>query len=369
MGPKGFDMEAAPIQVLHVEDDPIQALLVRELTAHSSSGSYHIHNAVSLATGLERLQQGGIDLILLDLSLGDSHGIDTLRTVHSRASSIPIIVFTGSDDESMAVASLKEGAQDYLIKGQARRDAILRSMRYAVERHRMEQELERERTLTRHIVLEAPTLICGIEPDGTTKFMNRAVEQVTGYDAHEVVGRNWWTLFYPGESARQVDGLLEAFARLGQVKDYEMALTCKDGTSRTISWNSVNRLDKMGRISEIIGIGSDVTERIRVSDALRRSEAFYHSLVESLPQNIFRKDLDGRFTFANQRFCIELELPLNRIIGSTDRDFFPPALADKYRADDQRVIATGELFETVEEYQPPEGPKEYVQVRKTAIRD
>jgi two-component system sensor histidine kinase/response regulator len=103
--------------------------------------------------------------------------------------------------------------------------------------------------------------------------------------------------------------------------------------------------------------------------ALRESEALFHSLVESLPQNIFRKDLEGRFTFANQRFCATLDRPLDQILGKTDLDFFPAELAEKYRRDDAQVVATGEPFETVEEHVTAGGERIYVQVVKTPVRD
>jgi PAS domain S-box-containing protein len=110
-------------------------------------------------------------------------------------------------------------------------------------------------------------------------------------------------------------------------------------------------------------------ERNRAEEALEKSEAFYHSLVESLPQMIFRKDLESRFTFANDRFCSEIGRSLDELVGRTDADFFPPALAAKYRADDLRVIETGDSIEMVEEHVTPQGDKLYVQVIKAPLAD
>ncbi|MBI2948179.1 MAG: SpoIIE family protein phosphatase, partial [Verrucomicrobia bacterium] len=115
------------------------------------------------------------------------------------------------------------------------------------------------------------------------------------------------------------------------------------------------------------GTVEDITERRQAQERLRTSETLYHSLVENLPQNIFRKDLQERFTFANQRFCDTLGKPLDEILGKTDFDFFPPELAAKYQQDDHRILETGQLFETVEEHQPPGGDKIYVNVVKTPI--
>jgi adenylate cyclase len=112
-----------------------------------------------------------------------------------------------------------------------------------------------------------------------------------------------------------------------------------------------------------------VSANKRLAERLRDSEALYHSLVENLPQNIFRKDLQGRFTFANQRLCQTLGKPLKEILGKTDYDVIVPELAEKYRGDDRRIIETGEAFETVEEQQTPGGERIWVQVVKTPLHD
>lgn len=103
--------------------------------------------------------------------------------------------------------------------------------------------------------------------------------------------------------------------------------------------------------------------------ALSASEAFYHSLVETLPQHIFRKDLKGRFTFANRRFLGEIGKTMEQVAGKTDFDFYPSELATRYRRDDQEVIRTGKALETVEAHVTPSGEKLYVQVIKTAVYD
>src|SRR3954452_25095173 len=108
-------------------------------------------------------------------------------------------------------------------------------------------------------------------------------------------------------------------------------------------------------------------ERIRAVRALRETEVIYHSLVETLPQKILRKDLDGRFTFANQRFCSELGCSLKEILGKTDFDFFPRELAEKYRRDDRRVIESGQVLDVVEHHITSGGEKLYVQVMKTPL--
>ena len=113
-----------------------------------------------------------------------------------------------------------------------------------------------------------------------------------------------------------------------------------------------------GRLLYYEGTVEDITQRRQAEENLRNSEALYHSLVETIPQNIFRKDIQGRFTFANQQFCRMLGRTLEEIVGKTDFDFFPRELAEKYRRDDRRVMETGQALQTVEEHQPP-GARSY----------
>jgi two-component system sensor histidine kinase/response regulator len=106
----------------------------------------------------------------------------------------------------------------------------------------------------------------------------------------------------------------------------------------------------------------------RLQAALSHTEAFYHSLVESLPGNILCKDLQGRFTFVNSRFCQTVGRPREAIIGRTDVDLFPAEVAAQYQAADETVIRTGRSHEAVEEHHTPTGVM-HVQVIKTPIRD
>ncbi len=109
-------------------------------------------------------------------------------------------------------------------------------------------------------------------------------------------------------------------------------------------------------------------ERRRAEGELRDSEALYSSLVENLPVQVLRKDLDGRFTFANRSFCQFLGRPFEEIVGKTDFDFYPEDLARKYRSDDQRVVETGRLFETFEKNEQF-GEVRDVQTMKSPVRD
>jgi PAS domain S-box-containing protein len=136
-----------------------------------------------------------------------------------------------------------------------------------------------------------------------------------------------------------------------------------------VAVGSVFSLRKLARTrsSLLASLEIELVDRTRVETALRESEVFYHSLVETLPQSILRKDLEGRFTFVNRRFCTELGRRYEEIVGRTDFDFFPRELAEKYRADDRRVIESGQAIDVVEEHVTPQGETIYVQVIKVPL--
>ena len=108
-----------------------------------------------------------------------------------------------------------------------------------------------------------------------------------------------------------------------------------------------------------------VVERKQAEEELSESRTLFHLLIESLPQNIYVKDTNGRFIFANQHYCATEGKPLEEILGKTDFELHPLELAEKYLLDDRRVIETGKTVEIIEEHQPIGGQKTFVQVIKT----
>lgn len=136
-------MNGKPINVLLVEDNPGDVRLIREMLAEAGGASFELQATGRLSTGLERLAAGGIDTVLLDLSLPDSRGLDTYVRTQARAPQVPTVVLTGLDDEALALEAVREGAQDYLLKGQVDGNLLVRALRYAIERKAAEQELRK----------------------------------------------------------------------------------------------------------------------------------------------------------------------------------------------------------------------------------
>jgi len=133
-------MDDKPIRALLIEDNPGDARLIGVMLAEVKSPPFDIERAERLSAGLECLAEGGIDVVLLDLSLPDSHGLETFARVHAEAPEVPIIVLTGLADTELAVKAVREGAQDYLVKGELNGALLVRSVRYGIERHRARAE-------------------------------------------------------------------------------------------------------------------------------------------------------------------------------------------------------------------------------------
>jgi signal transduction histidine kinase len=137
------------IRVLIIEDDRNYEALLKRLLSKSGTSRFTWQCAATLATGIAQLQEAPFDVILLDLGLPDSSGLDTLRAVRNQARDIPILVLTGLFDESMAMAAFRAGATEYLLKTNTDEQTLKLAIRYAIERERAE---ERSRSLARKLV-------------------------------------------------------------------------------------------------------------------------------------------------------------------------------------------------------------------------
>jgi signal transduction histidine kinase len=135
-------MTAKALQILLVEDNAGDARLIREMFSSERPDGFQLTHLLCLRDAEIHLANGGVDIVLLDMGLPDEHGLDTVRRTHAAAPDIPMIVLTGLDDETLASEAMKEGAQDYLIKGQIENRALPRALRYAIERHRMQTEAD-----------------------------------------------------------------------------------------------------------------------------------------------------------------------------------------------------------------------------------
>ena len=134
-------MSSDTIRVLLVEDDQGDADLLSELLELADGSYFQVAHCRRLSEALQSLCQACFDVILLDLSLPDSQGLGTVDRVYNQQPTIPIVILSGLEDESLAIEAVQAGAQDYLVKGQAESDGLVRAIHYAIERAKILQLL------------------------------------------------------------------------------------------------------------------------------------------------------------------------------------------------------------------------------------
>ncbi len=136
--------------VMVVEDNPDDALLLSVLLEELPGEPYHLIRATSVASAIDQLATGRPEVILLDLNLPDGNGLEPLTRLRDASPDVPIVVLTGDDDERLAMAALRSGAQDYLVKGRVDSWILARTIRHSLERHRLMAELEGARKREAH---------------------------------------------------------------------------------------------------------------------------------------------------------------------------------------------------------------------------
>jgi len=137
-------MENERCRILLLEDDPDDVWVLRNLLSDRWEGGFDLIHVELLSAGVELLREESFEVILLDLTLPDCHGLETFFVVRSHADEVPIVVLSGYDDEQIAIKAVQAGAQDYLVKGQVDDNSLIRSIRYAIERsrrHNAEEQL------------------------------------------------------------------------------------------------------------------------------------------------------------------------------------------------------------------------------------
>src|SRR6266481_5226183 len=313
------------LKVLLIEHDAGFARTVRDMIGQARELDADLRSSPDLKDALSVLSADHFDVVVLDVCVPDGAGLANVSLIRAEAPQLPIIVAGDLDDERVALEAVHAGAQDYLVKSQLTPGWLERSIRYAIERHRLDMALleaeEKYHSVFDHLVEG----IFQTTPEGRYLMANAALARIYGYATPEELMQGMTDI---GASLYVKEGRRDEFIRLMQehdtISDFESQIYRKDRTIIWISENCRAVRDVKGRLLYYEGTVEDVTQRQQAEEKVRDSEALYHSLVETLPQNIFRKDRQERFTFANTQFCRVLGKTLDEILGKTDFDFFPP---------------------------------------------
>lgn len=312
--------------VLLIEDNPADARLVRELLADAKGDDFTLIAADTLMAGLKRLTKGGIDLILLDLGLSDSQGIETFGRVRAQGPDVPIVVLTGLDDEAVALQAVREGAQDYLVKGALDGTLLVRSVRHSVQRHGLQRALWASERQLRRIIEVNRDAILVVDNAGIVRFANPAAEALFGRSAEHLLGEEFGfavTL----EGVTQIDVFRSPGERLKV-----------DARATHLDWE--------GQRAYLVSL-ADVTQHERAEEALRQSEMRYRRLMESFPAITYSAALD------RVSGILYISSQVETILGFRPAEFLGDSRLwqDQLHADDRdRVLSEIDRYATQEPF-------------------
>jgi PAS domain S-box-containing protein len=291
------------LTILVIEDEPGDFGLVdaylRQTGFWRNKDESPVVWAKTMAEGVEAAQRHKVDIVLLDLSLPDSSGMQTVGAMNAAAPDVPIVVLTGCDDDELAIAALEGGAQDYLIKGQFDHDALGRAVRHALARGRLESRLR----LYEAALNSAANGIVITDVEGRYQWVNLAFSQLTGLSAEDVLGRNPRDLMKSGKQDQAFYQNMWQTILAGQIWHGEIVNRRKDGSlyDEALSIAPVTGGD--GTIRNFVAIKQDITERKQSELQIRESEQRLELALAGSDLGLWDWHLaSGKMVF-NERWC------------------------------------------------------------------
>lgn len=381
-------MDAQLLKVLLVEDNFKQAELFKELLSEAQATRFELTHVQRLDEALKRLKQDDFDVLLLDLSLPDSQGLETLATVRRTSAVTPIVVLTGLNDKELAVQAIRSGAQDYLVKGQVDDSAVIQALRYAIERTQMSQKLRESEERFRTLVANIPGAVyrCTYDSERTMSFISEAIATVSGYPSADFINnqvRSFASIIHPGDRERVERVIREAMGAQTPFR-LEYRIIHANGSIRWVDEQGQLVCGEEGKTSWLDGVIWDISDRKQAeTESLDVQEALQHS--QSLLAGVLNSSLDGVMAFEsvkdNQGKIIDFQWCLanpaaakmvgclaDELIGQQLLDVMPgnqeEGLFDAY----VRVVKTGEPLET-EFYYEHEKVRAWIQTVAVKLGD
>ncbi|MBE9169421.1 diguanylate cyclase [Pleurocapsales cyanobacterium LEGE 06147] len=280
------------IKILLIEDNRADTQLLKQFFAKLGKKKIELIAVERLRDGLNYLQQNNnFDIILLDLSLPDGWGLENLAKIQQVSAEIPVIILTGVDDEEQALAALRAGAQDYIIKSQIFGSLLLRAINYAIERKQAEREkarliasLHESEERFRTLANTAPVLMWMTDADGQCSFFNQSWLEFTGCSLEQELVNGWLANIYPEERHQCLS--LYKFALQNRSRfQMEYRLLHADGAYRWVLNTGVPRFTNSGKFAGFICSCVDITERKQAEELLAQ-QAHRDRILAEITQRI-----------------------------------------------------------------------------------
>src|SRR5450432_992048 len=296
--------QSTSYRVLLIEDNAGDVRLIQEMFNEAPASRWKLaRTAATLADGLESIDSDEIDLVLLDMTLPDSSGIETFTKAHAHAPLVPIIVLSGLDDEELSVRTVHEGAQDYLVKGRIDSQLLARSMRYAIERSHVELALAQERDLLQSLLDNIPDRIFFKDCDSRFVRVNRSMVKLFETKGvkklEDILGKTDFDFFPKAEAQKTADDEKRVVETGEPIVGQVERKTLPNGN---LGWTFTTKLplcDRKGRIIGTTGISRDITELKEMEEALAAERNLLRSVIDNLPDPIYFKNSEGKYALDN----------------------------------------------------------------------
>ena len=262
-------MQNPKMEILLIEENLSEADLIKEMLSGARLPEFSVQHVQYLADGLSLLRSRNFDVVMVDLGLPDSQGVESALSVRNQSKMTPVIVLTALDDEDAGLKLLQMGIQDYLLKAEINGRLLTRSIRYAVQRKRDDETLRFSEARYRALFSDNPTMIITLDTDWTILSANPFCARQLGYTIDELEGQSVLNVFHEDDRLSVIEQLRRCMQNPDQVYRWQLRKVRKDGSLLWVEETAQAVHDLNGALNVLV-VCQDITERKQAEEEIRR---------------------------------------------------------------------------------------------------
>jgi len=353
-------------RVLHVDDDAGQLDLTADFLERADS-RLQVLTETSASDALERIDAVAVDAVVSDYQMPDMDGLAFLDRVRDDYPDLPFVLFTGQGSEEIASEAIARGVTDYLQKevGPDQYTVLANRLTNAIESREMAAELRRSEAHLRQAQSVATLGSWWTDLESDDLHWSDEVYEIFETDERTASLDHEAFLSYVHPDDRAFVEEKWHAALNGQSYDIEHRIVV-DGETKWVREQAELAFED-GRPVRATGVVQDITDRKERRQQLRETNRRLQAVLDTVDAAIFTKDVDGTYRLANDTARELLGVDDGEMVGRTAADLFPDALAEQFRADDRRVVETGESVRKEEELPLPDGTRTHLTIKSPII--
>ncbi len=344
-------METTRAKVLLIEDDPLHVQIIEDMVL-GDHGLFELVCVDRLRDAIDHLESEKMDLVLLDLTLPESTGLETFNQIHARFPNIPIVVLTASSDDAIATVALQAGAQDFLIKWELNSHLLVRAMRYAIERKRNGRDItQRNRAEAELRESEERLRLAMTAAQMGTWEWNLASDKMIGDEfVQRLLDMNdggldaFLTKVHPDDRPLVIESA-RTIVEKGEIHNIQFRAHDFSGQEHWVELSASLRQDNLGQPVRAIGVLQDITNLKKSDESYRLLSSAVQNAEDAILITTSRTDHPGpEIVFANPAFARMTGYPVEEVLGQTPRMLEGPNTDLALAAQQYEALARGESF-------------------------